>query len=366
MKRLIYIVLYFILGVNIPTFRATAQDLFDFDGVLAGMVENDGKSRVAGAGDRGRSRRAGIDSGTRGGGFDFDAMLSVMEGETSSAGSVQGRGVNKSSEGGEALLASVADAMSINNALDFITNAYAGYGYQGGLSGGYPSYGNGYRGTADYSHLVPGSAVLPIRGFVTSNYGYRPKFGRMHRGVDISLNVGDTVRAAIDGTVLRVSNDPRGYGLFVCIRHDNGLETRYAHLSRTLATAGERVYAGDPIGLGGSTGNSTGPHLHFETRVFGSAVDPTTMFDFSMPAGRNPYRTLADLDSGNPAYQSNRFAKGSGTSGTGASRTTYVVRVGDTIGSIARKHGMSVLTLCRLNMLSSSDALQPGRMLKLR
>lgn len=312
------------------------------------MVETDGKSHETGA---------------RGGGFDFDAMLSAMEGETSTAGRVQGRRINKSSEGGDALFASVADAMSINNALDFISNAYAGNGYQGGLTGGYATYGNGNRGIADYSHLVPGSAVLPIHGFVTSNYGYRPKFGRMHRGVDISLNIGDTVRAAIDGTVLRVSNDPRGYGLFVCIRHDNGLETRYAHLSRTLAIAGERVYAGDPIGLGGSTGNSTGPHLHFETRVHGDAVDPTTMFDFSMPGGRNPYRTLADLDSGNPAYQITRTPK---SSGTGASRNTYVVRVGDTIGSIARKHGMSVLTLCRLNMLSSSDSLQPGRMLKLR
>ncbi|MDE6005959.1 MAG: peptidoglycan DD-metalloendopeptidase family protein [Muribaculaceae bacterium] len=334
MKKIIQIVI--ILALGLMASGAQAKDSFDFDGVLAGMNS---------------------------GGIDFDSMLSAMEGAPSA-----GKGQRaQNGDGGYALLASVADAMSVNNALDFITNAYAGNGYQGGLKGTYSNYSGGTRDRRDYSHLVPGSAVLPIHGFVTSGYGYRPKFGRMHRGVDISLHTGDTVRAAIDGVVLRVSNDPRGYGLFVCIRHDNGLETRYAHLSRTLAIAGERIYAGDPVGLGGSTGNSTGPHLHFETRVQGEAVDPTTMFDFSMPGGRHPYRTLAELDDSNPAYRQASMKTGlANTIGTGINRSTYVVRPGDTIGSVARKHGMSVLTLCRLNMLSSSDALQPGRMLKLR
>lgn len=121
---------------------------------------------------------------------------------------------------------------------------------------------------------------MPHPGPVSSPYGYRPRFKRMHKGVDISLHVGDTVRAAFDGRVRITNYDARGYGNYVVVRHTNDLETVYGHLSKFLVKNGEYVKAGTPIALGGNTGRSTGPHLHFETRYMGYAINPAAIFDF--------------------------------------------------------------------------------------
>ena len=113
--------------------------------------------------------------------------------------------------------------------------------------------------------------VAPVKGKLVSAFGYRPRFGRMHRGVDLDLNVG------------RVRNskfERRGYGYYVVLRHDNGLETVYGHLSRFLVKPDQYVKAGQPIALGGNTGRSTGPHLHFETRFMGIALNPASIIDF--------------------------------------------------------------------------------------
>lgn len=120
----------------------------------------------------------------------------------------------------------------------------------------------------------------PVPGHVTSNYGYRRRFGRIHRGIDLKLSVGDTVRAAFDGKIRLTKFERRGYGYYVVIRHDNGMETVYGHLSRFLVKPDQRVKAGEPIALGGNTGRSTGPHLHFETRFMGIAINPTAIIDF--------------------------------------------------------------------------------------
>lgn len=122
--------------------------------------------------------------------------------------------------------------------------------------------------------------VAPVPGAVTSPYGWRPRFGRMHRGVDLRLSVGDTVVSAFDGKVRLTKYEGRGYGYYVVVRHDNGLETVYGHLSKFLVKPNQRVRAGEPIALGGNTGRSTGPHLHFETRFMGLAVNPATIIDF--------------------------------------------------------------------------------------
>lgn len=122
--------------------------------------------------------------------------------------------------------------------------------------------------------------VHPISGRVTSNFGYRPRFGRIHRGIDLSLRVGDTVRAAFDGKVRLTQFERRGYGYYVVVRHTNGMETVYGHLSKFLVKPDQIVKAGEPIALGGNTGRSTGPHLHFETRYMGLAINPTTIIDF--------------------------------------------------------------------------------------
>ena len=120
---------------------------------------------------------------------------------------------------------------------------------------------------------VPNSKVIDVTGYfmpcpgqVTSNYGYRAKFGRMHKGIDLHIKSNDTIYAAFDGKVRLTNYEARGYGNYVIIRHPNDLETVYGHLNKFLVKPDQVVKAGDPIALGGSTGRSTGPHLHFETR----------------------------------------------------------------------------------------------------
>ncbi len=135
---------------------------------------------------------------------------------------------------------------------------------------------------------VPAQKDIDVAGFVaplkncriSSPYGWRPRFGRMHRGVDLTLSVGDTVSSAFDGKVRLVKYEARGYGHYVVVRHDNGMETVYGHLSRALVRPNQRVRAGEAIALGGNTGRSTGPHLHFETRFMGLAVNPEAIIDF--------------------------------------------------------------------------------------
>lgn len=113
---------------------------------------------------------------------------------------------------------------------------------------------------------------------LTSNFG--PRWGRQHKGLDIKVYTGDTIRSAFAGKVRVVRNEPSGYGRFIVIRHYNGLETVYGHLSRQLVYENQEVRAGDIIGLGGNTGRSTGSHLHFETRLCGVALNPAVLFDF--------------------------------------------------------------------------------------
>ncbi len=123
---------------------------------------------------------------------------------------------------------------------------------------------------------------LPVKGnFVTSPYGYRARFKRTHKGVDLRAAIGDTVRAAFSGRVRLTKYERGGYGFYVILRHENGLETVYGHLSRFLVKPNQYVRVGQPIALSGNTGRSTGPHLHFETRFMGYAINPSAIFDFA-------------------------------------------------------------------------------------
>lgn len=123
--------------------------------------------------------------------------------------------------------------------------------------------------------------VFPLKKtYVTSNYGYRRTFGRNHHGIDLKANIGDTVYAAFDGKVRIQQYNKGGYGNYVVIRHEESVETVYAHLSRALVKKNEEVKAGDPIGLSGNSGRSTGPHLHFEIRFMGIALNPGAIADF--------------------------------------------------------------------------------------
>lgn len=138
------------------------------------------------------------------------------------------------------------------------------------------------------NQMVPDKYRIDLRGFamptpsrvVTSNFGYRASFGRMHKGIDVKVYIGDTIVSAFDGKVRIVNYEAKGYGNYIVIRHNNGLETIYGHLSKHLCKVGDVVRAGEPIGLGGNTGRSTGSHLHFETRIVGEAINPALLFDF--------------------------------------------------------------------------------------
>ena len=113
---------------------------------------------------------------------------------------------------------------------------------------------------------------------VNSKFGRR--WGRQHEGIDIKVYIGDTIYSAFDGKVRMVKFNRKGYGYYVVIRHTNGLETLYGHLSKQLVKEDQIVRAGEPIGLGGNTGRSSGSHLHFETRLLGYPINPALMFDF--------------------------------------------------------------------------------------
>ncbi len=243
----------------------------------------------------------------------------------------------------------------------------------------------------DYAHretALPDSFKIDLRGFcmpspsrvITSNFGYR--WRRQHKGIDIKVYTGDTIRAAFDGKVRVVKYERRGYGKYVVIRHPNGLETIYGHMSRHLVAENQEVRAGDPIGLGGNTGRSTGSHLHFETRLCGVALNPAIMFDFVNQDVVSDFyvfrkdsyqadgRLATKLRGANGKYgydpamvNSPNYGKNNTTASAGNVRY-HKVRRGETLSRIARKHGTTVKALCRLNHISSKVRLRPGQILK--
>lgn len=200
---------------------------------------------------------------------------------------------------------------------------------------------------------------------INSRYGYRRRFGRMHYGIDLKLSIGDTVRAAFDGKVRLVAFERRGYGNYVVMRHPNGLETVYGHLSRTLVKENQVVRAGDPIALGGNTGRSTGPHLHFETRFMGVALNPEWIinFDKGIPVNEQFVFLRHKLGIGRCTATAGKI-RSHVAKDTSGSIKTHRVRSGDTLSTIASKYGMSVNQLCRLNGLSRKSVLRIGRSLR--
>ena len=204
--------------------------------------------------------------------------------------------------------------------------------------------------------------VAPYVGRRSSTFKFRK--GRPHNGIDIPLRVGDTIRSPFDGVVRYVGGGKAtgGYGNLVVIRHPNGLETYYGHLSQRLVVENDLVAAGDPIGLGGSTGRSTGPHLHMETRYMGKPFDPERVINFDNGTLRDTMLTL----------KRHYFNVGSHYGMTDAQSKAvtdavyYKVKKGDTLGKIAKKHGTTVNAICRLNGITPKKVLQIGQRLRVR
>ena len=226
----------------------------------------------------------------------------------------------------------------------------------------YPNWNNQYV-HAYGNAIIPETYTIDLTGFhmptpstkITSPFG--PRWRRMHNGLDLKVNIGDTIVAAFDGKVRIVKYERRGYGKYVVIRHDNGLETVYGHLSKQLVEENQLVKAGEVIGLGGNTGRSTGSHLHFETRFLGIAINPVYMFDFPKQ----------DIVADTYTFRKTKSVKRAGSHDTqvadGAIRY-HKVKSGDTLSRIAKLRGVSVSTLCKLNRIKPTTTLRIGQVLR--
>ena len=242
-----------------------------------------------------------------------------------------------------------------------------------------------------YAHRateLPDSFRINLRNFcmpttnrvITSKMG--PRWGRMHKGLDIKVYIGDTIRAAFSGKVRIKKYERAGYGKYLVIRHNNGLETIYGHMSDWLVEENQVVKASQPIGLGGNTGRSTGSHLHFETRLCGVALNPALLFDFVNQDVTADYYMFRKetfehesvainknllLEGG----RSNELAKetdnnnGRNRNVREFSETKYhKVSVGETLTSIAKRRGTTVAQLCKLNHLTRDVKVRPGQILR--
>lgn len=232
---------------------------------------------------------------------------------------------------------------------------------------------------------LPDSFKIDLRGFamptpsrlVTSKYGYRSAFRRVHKGIDVKVYTGDTIYAAFDGKVRVAKFDAGGYGYYILLRHNNGLETIYGHLSKQLVGVNDEVKAGEPIGLGGNTGRSFGSHLHFETRLLGQAIDPALLFDFAAqdvtgdfyvfrkehPSGHTE-SVASTSETGDRHSKANTTRKSSRNSGNGSAGHYYKVKKGESLYSIAGKLGISAEKLGRINRIKNASRIRPGQILR--
>ncbi len=258
----------------------------------------------------------------------------------------------------------------------------------------YGEWNNEY--TTSFGSEPPTNFHIDLRNFcmpttsrkVSSAYGYRRSFRRQHYGTDIKVYTGDTIVAAFSGKVRVVKYEGKGFGRYVIIRHPNGLETLYGHLSKQLVEEDQMVKAGEPIGLGGNTGRSTGSHLHFETRFLGQPINPELLFSFEAqdvlgdcyvfrPNNHGYIQNAHELKNEEGVTDEKLAAQAAKASESRAFQeekraqqqarprnSVHKVRQGESLSTIARKYGTSVNRLCRLNNLTEKSVLHPGQILK--
>ena len=212
----------------------------------------------------------------------------------------------------------------------------------------------------------------PYKGAVNPRGKFGLRRGRRHQGVDLPLRMRDTIYATFCGRV-RISQTVRGYGNLVIIRHDNGLETYYGHLAERLVEPNQWVEAGEVIGLGGSTGRSTGPHLHFETRYYGQSFDPERLIDFKRGIlNREVFllkRSFLSIYSNAGQDFDDEEANEKQDKQEAAERAAmryHKIRSGDTLGHLAVKYGTTVKRICALNGIKPTTTLRIGRTLRVR
>lgn len=200
---------------------------------------------------------------------------------------------------------------------------------------------------------------------------YKVRRGHNHQGVDLGIKFGNPIYAAFDG-IVRVALPPKltgGYGNVVVLRHANGLETYYGHLTQFIVEAGDLVKAGEIIGYCGSTGRSTGPHLHFETRYMGQSFDPERIFDFQEGTLRDTIFTLKKhyfsiySHEGQSDKESEVASKQVVKKQAATKHVTHTVKKGETLSSIARKYGTTVDKICKLNKINKKKTLKVNQKL---
>jgi murein DD-endopeptidase MepM/ murein hydrolase activator NlpD len=202
-------------------------------------------------------------------------------------------------------------------------------------------------GMKDTVKIDVSSYCPPSVKHVTSNWGFRK--WKFHYGIDLKVHRGDTVRCAFDGTV-RITRRDRGYGYFVVVRHDNGLETLYAHLNKILVKSNQKLKAGEAVGMGGNTGRSTGYHLHLEFRYLGNPINPNDIVNFETHKVHKP---VLVVNANTFAYKAE------------IDKIRYwTVKKGDTLGRIAYRTGVSVNKLCQLNGIKKTTVLRIGRKIR--
>ena len=188
--------------------------------------------------------------------------------------------------------------------------------------------------------------TLPVYGKLFRGFTYS------HKGLDIKLNKGDTIRAAFDGVVRYAKYNRGGFGNLVILRHYNGLETYYGHLSKINVRVNEVVKSGDHIALGGSTGRSRGPHLHFEVRYKDIPLDPLRMVDYD-----NKKLISNTFPITKRVFYPNDYV---------ANALVVKIKNGDTIGKLARKYHTSVKEICAMNKIKPTSTLRVGRSIRVR
>lgn len=221
----------------------------------------------------------------------------------------------------------------------------------------YPRFDFKTKEDTTYLPLICSSAPYfhPVQGKVTSNFGWRRS--RFHYGIDVDLNTGDTVYNAFRG-VVRVTKRSKSYGNVVVVRHDNGLETLYAHLHRIHVSSGDTIMEGQSIGLGGNTGRSRGSHLHFEIRYLGAAISPLEIIDFK------EYKLVSDtLAISKVTFD--YMNKISSVQADSKNPKWVVVHRGDTLSHLASRHRTSVKRIQQLNGMKGT-MIREGKRLRVR
>lgn len=229
----------------------------------------------------------------------------------------------------------------------------------------YPEWDN--RSRVHYNGKLPDSLRIDLREFVmptknvkiTDIFGYRSRRRRVHNGLDIKVQKGDTIYAPFSGKVRITAYQRRGYGHYIVLRHNNGLETVYAHLSKKLVKENQVVKAGDPIGLGGNSGRSTGAHLHFETLICGKPINPALMFDFKNQ----------DVTGDFYIYRKNKHQSVDPKTGKVVDsdlQQYHRVRSGDNLSKIANKYGVSLSQIYKLNKMNARSVIRPGQQIRYR